>query len=303
MLFGDLVAFFTYIEMFFRPIRNMVEKFDLLQSAQAGLERVYTVLSDTDHLEKDGGEHGIDFKESIRFCNVDFSYNEGEKVLKNVDFEIKKGEKVAFVGHTGAGKTTIINLITRFYDIDSGCIRIDGKNIYDLDLDELRGNIAYVPQDVFVFSDTVSYNMALNSRPSVERLEEIIHNVEMKTFIDKLPDGLESVMLERGNSLSFGEKQLLAFSRALYSDPEIIVLDEATSNIDSNTEVLIQNAIEHLLEGKTALIIAHRLSTIKNCDKIFVLKDGEIVEYGNHEELLRNKGYYHKLYKLQYEQT
>jgi ATP-binding cassette subfamily B protein/subfamily B ATP-binding cassette protein MsbA len=301
LLFGDIVAFFAFIELFFKPIRDLAENFNVLQSAQAALERVFKILNDKENLEQTYGEDELIFDKSIEFKNVCFEYKENEPVLKNVSFKVKKGEKVAFVGHTGAGKTTIINLITGFYKIKSGDILIDGKSIYDYNVHSLRENLAYVPQDVFIFSDTVKYNICFNGENSDKYLDNISKELELEYFLSKLEKGYDTVMQERGNSLSYGEKQLIAFARSLYFDPKIIVLDEATSNIDSNTEHLIQLAMEKLMAGRTALIIAHRLSTIKHCEKIIVLNRGEIVEEGSHDELLKNSGYYSKLYKLQYE--
>ncbi|PLX15770.1 MAG: antibiotic ABC transporter ATP-binding protein [Candidatus Muiribacterium halophilum] len=298
MMFGDMVAFFSYVEMFFRPIRSMAQKFNVLQSAQAALERVFTVLSDKKNDEYLGGDEKLEFKDSIIFDNVSFEYKKDKQVLKDVSFRINAGEKVAFVGHTGAGKTTIINLITQFYKNKKGKILIDDIDIREYDRDSLRANLAYVPQDVFIFSESIYYNIAFEER-SVKRIDSIIEELQIEQFLNRQVNGLETEMLERGNSLSYGEKQLLAFARALYTDPQIIVLDEATSNIDSHTEDMIQGALERLLEGRTALIIAHRLSTIKNCDRIFVMNKGRIVESGKHDELLSKKGYYFKLYQYQ----
>ena len=300
MLFGDLIAFFTYAEMFFKPIREMVEKFDLLQSAQTGLERIFTILNDNENIEDKKGDLGIEFKESIEFRNVEFEYIKDEPVLKNIDLKIKKGEKVAFVGHTGAGKTSILNLITSFYNLKSGDVLIDGKSIDLYDIDELRKNLSYIPQDVFIFSESINYNVTFDENKD-EHLFDVSKKIGLEDFLKKQSHGFETIMNERGNSLSYGEKQLIAFARALYFRPQIIIMDEATSNIDSETEHIIQNATERLLEGKTALIVAHRLSTIKNCDRIYVMKDGRIIETGKHEELLSKKGYYYKLYKIQYE--
>jgi ABC-type multidrug transport system fused ATPase/permease subunit len=300
MLFGDLIAFFTYAEMFFKPIREMVDKFDLLQSAQTGLERIFTILNDNENIEDKKGDLAIDFKESIEFKNVNFEYIKDEPVLKNIDLKIKKGEKVAFVGHTGAGKTSILNLITSFYNLKSGDILIDGKSIELYNIDELRKNLSYIPQDVFIFSESINYNVTFDENTN-EHLFDVSKKIGLEDFLKKQSHGLDTIMNERGNSLSYGEKQLIAFARALYFRPQIIIMDEATSNIDSETEHIIQNATERLLEGKTALIVAHRLSTIKNCDRIYVMKDGRIIETGKHEELLSKKGYYYKLYKIQYE--
>ncbi|MGM0608428.1 MAG: ABC transporter ATP-binding protein [Candidatus Muiribacteriota bacterium] len=302
MLFGDIVAFFSYIELFFKPIRGIAEKFNMLQSAQAALERIFLILQDDKNIEIETGDKELYFEKEIEFKNVCFEYKKGEPVLENINFKVKASEKVAFVGHTGAGKTTIINLITNFYKIKSGDILIDGRSIYEYSLNNLRKNLAYVPQDVFIFTNTLRYNICF-SESNQSFLDSINSKLELTPFFDKLENGVDTYMVERGNSLSYGEKQLIAFARSLFFNPAIIVLDEATANIDSNTEHLIQKAMENLLKGRTALIIAHRLSTIKNCDKIFVLNKGRIVEEGTHSQLLEMNGYYKKLYKLQYEES
>ncbi|MCK9224491.1 MAG: ABC transporter ATP-binding protein/permease [Candidatus Muirbacterium halophilum] len=305
MFFGDLIAFFTYAEMFFKPIREMVEKFDLLQSAQTGLERIFTILNDHENIESKNGDLDIEFKESIEFKNVNFEYIKDEKILKNINLKILKGEKIAFVGHTGAGKTTILNLINSFYGKNSGEILIDGKDIKEYNIDNLRRNLSYIPQDVFIFSESINYNITFSEKQNNyldnNYLDNVSQKIGLEEFLKKQSHGFDTIMNERGNSLSYGEKQLIAFARALYFKPQIIIMDEATSNIDSDTEYVIQQATEKLLEGKTALIVAHRLSTIKNCDRIYVMKDGQIIETGKHEELLQKKGYYYKLYKIQYE--
>jgi len=244
-----------------------------------------------------------DVKGKIEFKNVWFAYNDDDFVLKNVNFTINEGEKIAIVGHTGAGKTTIINLINRFYDVNKGEIKLDNININNLNQKELRKNIGVVLQDVFLFSGDIKYNIDLGNKSiTEERIQTAIDNVGLRKFIDELPDGIYHKVNERGSTLSVGQRQLISFARALAYDPKILVLDEATSSVDTQTEILIQIAIQRLIEGRTSIIIAHRLSTIQSCDKIIVMHKGEIKEIGNHQELLNKKGLYFKLYQLQYKE-
>jgi len=299
---GVIFAFFSYINMFFKPLRQMAEKFNMFQSAMAAAERVFTLLdekvvitSQPDPIRQTRPFHG-----EIRFHNVTFAYQPGAPVLKNVSFTIHPGEKVAIVGHTGSGKTTIINLLNRLYDIQEGEISIDGINIQDYDLADLRKQIATVPQDVFVFTGTVGENISLHD-PHITRrnIEYAAQQVYADRYIERLPKRYDENILEEGKLLSVGQRQLLSFARAFVRNPSIVILDEATSNIDSETEALIEAGVKNLLAWKTAIIIAHRLSTIKNVDRILVLHKGELVEEGTHESLLQQGGLYQQLYEMQ----
>ncbi|MBX7042470.1 MAG: ABC transporter ATP-binding protein/permease [Ignavibacteria bacterium] len=302
---GVIVSFIQYTEMFFRPIRDLSEKYNILQTAMASSERIFALLDERPSISdppepKMAGK----FKGEIEFRNVWFAYNKEDYVLKNVSFKISEGEKVAFVGATGAGKSTIISLLTRFYDVNKGEILIDGTDIREYSQKELRKNIAVVLQDVFLFSGDIRSNITLNNQ---DITEEIVHasvkNAGLEEFVNSLEDGLSRKVNERGATLSVGQKQLISFARALAYDPRILILDEATSSVDTNTEILIQSAIKKLIEGRTSIIIAHRLSTIQNCDKIIVMHKGEIKEMGTHQELLGNEGLYFKLYQLQYKEN
>ncbi|CUS96427.1 ATP-binding cassette, subfamily B [Candidatus Kryptobacter tengchongensis] len=308
---GVLISFLQYTEMFFRPVRDLSEKYNIFQTAMASAERIFKLL-DTKifisqpknpvRLEKVHGE--------IEFKNVWFAYrddgeviSEDDWILKNVSFKINKGEKVAIVGATGSGKSTIINLICRFYDIQKGQILIDGIDIKRIDERDLRKHIAVVLQDVLLFSGDILTNITLgNGEIPIEKVIEASKLIGADKFIEKLPNGYFEVVQERGANLSVGEKQLISFVRALVYDPKILILDEATSSVDVETERIIQGAIEKLLENRTAIIIAHRLSTIQNSDKIIVLHKGEVREIGTHEELLALKGIYYRLYQLQYKE-
>lgn len=299
---GVLFAFIQFTEMFFRPIRDLSEKYNILQTAMASSERIFKLLDNETFvknpesavkLEKVNGQ--IDFK------NVWFAYNKDDFVLKDISFSIKPGETVAIVGHTGAGKTSIINILTRFYDINKGRIYIDGIDIETVDKKELREHISIVLQDVFLFSGTIESNINLDGEKiSREKVIEAAKIVGADEFIMALPNNYDQEVKERGATLSVGQKQLISFARALAFDPKILILDEATSSVDTEAEQLIQRAIEKLLVGRTAIVIAHRLSTIQNADKIIVLHKGEIRETGNHQELLAKHGIYYKLYELQY---
>ena len=301
---GVIIAFVQYTEMFFRPIRDLAEKYNILQTAMASSERIFNLLDTSNPIKDIDKPVKLEkVKGSIQFKNVWFAYNDEDYVLKNVNFEFKEGEKVAFVGHTGAGKTTIINLINRFYDVNKGEIKIDGVNIKDIDQKELRKNTGVVLQDVFLFSGDIRYNIDLGNRDiTEEQINDAIDNVGLRKFINELPSGLNHKVNERGTTFSVGQRQLISFARALAYNPRILVLDEATSSVDTETEILVQNAIKKLIEGRTSIIIAHRLSTIQSCDKIIVMHKGEVKEMGNHQELLNKKGLYYKLYQLQYKE-
>ena len=301
---GVLISFIQYSEMFFRPIRDLSEKYNILQTAMASSERVFSLM-DEDPLisDKEIPVRLGNVKGEIEFKNVWFAYKNEDYVLKDVSFCINPGEKVAFVGATGAGKTTIINLISRFYDVNKGSICLDGNDIRDLSQSEIRKNIAVVLQDVFLFSGSIKNNIKLDIDEIDEsRINNAIESTGLKLFIDELPLGIEHILNERGTILSSGQRQLISFARALAYDPKVLILDEATSSVDTSTEILIQNAIKNLIEGRTSIIIAHRLSTIQKCDKIIVMHKGEIKEMGTHNELLEKRGLYYKLYQLQYKE-
>jgi ATP-binding cassette, subfamily B, multidrug efflux pump len=299
---GVLFAFIQYTEMFFRPIRDLSEKYNIMQTAMASSERIFKLLDNQNIITNPDSPKKLDNVEgSIEFKNVWFAYNDEDYVLKDISFKINPGETVAIVGHTGAGKTSIINTFTRFYDINKGEILLDGINIKKIDKRDLRKYISMVLQDVFLFSGDIKSNINLNDdKISDERIEEAARIVGADKFIEELPKKYYEEVKERGATLSVGQKQLISFARALAYNPKILILDEATSSIDTETEHLIKKAIEKLLVGRTAIVIAHRLSTIQNADKIIVLHKGEIRETGNHQQLLAKKGIYYKLYQLQY---
>ncbi len=299
---GALVAFPIYISMLFRPIRMLADKFNTLQMGLVAADRVFNVLDDESTIEDSGTLEPEKIEGKLRFDSVNFSYDKENPVLKDVNFGIEPGKTLAIVGGTGSGKTTIINLINRFYDIDEGKILIDDVNIKSYDLKALRKRMAVVLQDVFLFTGTVMENITLRN-PEISR-EEVISaskKIGAHPFLDTLPGGYDYYLAERGANLSMGQRQLISFVRALIFKPDILILDEATSSIDSETEAIIQHAIETLIEKRTSIIIAHRLSTIRHAEKILVLHKGEIVEYGTHEQLISNTdGYYHRLYKHQF---
>jgi ATP-binding cassette subfamily B multidrug efflux pump len=299
---GMLVAFIQYSERFFRPIADMSEKYNILQSAMASSERVFTLLDTATTVAnpKNAVVPTVKPAGAIEFQNVWFAYEKENWVLRDVSFKVQPGESVAIVGHTGAGKTTITSLLTRFYDVQKGGILLDGRNIATLDLTYLRSAFAVVLQDVFLFSGTIESNIRLGSPISRERILAAAKDVNLMPFIDSLPAGLDHVVNERGTMLSVGQRQLLAFARALAHDPQVLILDEATSSVDTETELQIRVAIDRLMQGRTSLIIAHRLSTIQKCDKILVMHKGRVREVGTHQELLAQRGLYYKLYQLQY---
>ena len=299
---GALVAFLQYSRRFFQPIQDMSEKYNILQSAMASSERLFrlidtpaTIVNPVNPLKPAAPPRG-----EIEFRNVWFAYNGDEWVLRDVSLHVSPGESVAIVGHTGAGKTTTTSLLTRFYDIQKGEILLDGMNIAKMDLGYLRGSFAVVLQDVFLFSGTLESNIRLGSPISRERVSAAAHDVNLAPFLRTLPMGLDHPVNERGTTLSAGQRQLLAFARALAHDPQILILDEATSSVDTETEIQIRKAIERLMEGRTSIIIAHRLSTIQRCDKIIVMHKGRVREIGTHQQLLAKRGIYYKLYQLQY---
>lgn len=298
---GTIAEFLMFISMLFRPIRELADKFNTLQMGMVGAERVFKVL-DTDEVTLNSGTYAPEkMKGSIRFDKVWFAYNDDHYVLKDISFEVKPGQTVALVGATGAGKSSTINILNRFYEIQKGKIEIDGVDIHAYELNFLRSNIATVLQDVFLFSDTIFNNITLNNPAiSMEEVVDAAKKVGAHDFIERLPGGYQYNVMERGATLSAGQAQLISFIRALVYNPSILVLDEATSSVDTETEILIQHAIENLMTGRTSIVIAHRLSTIQKADQIIVLDKGEIKERGTHQELLRIDGYYKKLYDLQF---
>lgn len=302
--FGVLFAFVNYIDQFFKPINDLSEKFNILQSAMASAERIFLLLDEEETIKNPENPIPIDkIKGKIEFKNVWFAYEGENWVLKDVSFTINPGETAAFVGATGAGKTSIISLITRLYDIKKGEILIDGKNIKEIDKYELRSQIGVVLQDVFLFTGDIKGNIRLNDDEITdEKILEVSRFVNADNFIEKLPQKYDEKVMERGATLSSGQRQLLAFARALAFEPSVLVLDEATSNIDTETELLIQDAIKKLIKDRTTIVIAHRLSTIQHADNIIVMHKGRVREMGKHQELLDKKGMYYDLYLLQYKQ-
>ena len=298
---GVLIAFIMYIAMFFRPIRMIADRFNNLQMAIVSSERIFKLLDDKEPLQDSGIAQPDTFKGSVKFDHVWFAYNDEEYVLKDISFDVKPGQTVAFVGATGAGKSSVINLLSRFYEINKGEISVDGIDIKHYDVNSLRAHISVVMQDVFLFSDTIYNNITLfNKNISREKVIEAAEMVGARKFIERLPGGFDYNVMERGATLSVGQRQLISFVRSMVYDPKIIVLDEATSSIDTETEELVQGAMEKLMKGRTALVIAHRLSTIQKADKIIVLDKGRIEETGTHEELLLQRGLYYQLNAMQH---
>ncbi len=299
---GVLIAAINFIQKFYQPVMDISEKFTILQSAMAGSERIFEFM-DADHPIEDKGTRTFPqpFRGDIEFRNVCFEYKPGEPVLKDLSFQVKAGEMVAIVGYTGAGKTTIINLLTRMWDIQSGQILIDGIDIHDVSLDELRRTVIPVLQDVFLFSGTVKDNIILGTDIPDEYMRQAAQMVQAEEFVEDLHESYATVLNERGSNLSMGQRQLLSFARVIAHDPAIIVLDEATGNIDTETEKLIEKAMARMLEKRTSLVIAHRLSTVQHADRILVLSEGRLAEQGTHQSLMQQQGLYYNLYKLQYQ--
>jgi len=298
---GQLITFIMYLSMFFRPIRMIGDRFNTLQLGVVSTSRIIKLLDNEDYIPDSGDYKSTAIDGNVSFEDVRFSYKEGEEILKGVSFDLEAGKTMAIVGSTGAGKTTIINLLNKFYAVDSGLIKIDDISIEKYSLETLRSFTGVVQQDVFLFSDTIYNNIVLgNEKISKEKVYEAVKMVGADSFIDQLEGNLDYRLQERGANLSVGQRQLLAFIRALVYDPKIIVLDEATSSIDSESEMLIQNAIDRLMNNRTAIVIAHRLSTIQKADIILVMEKGRVIESGTHQELLNNGKHYSQLYEIQY---
>ena len=319
---GVLIAFISLVQMFFQPVTDIAEKYTMLQSAMAGGEKVFKLMDTEEGIQEfNHGEHGGESVQKtpcntmvsnsslvssvegfIEFENVHFSYKEGEEVLKGLTFSVKPGEMTAIVGYTGAGKTTIINVLTRLWDINSGTIRLDGRPINQISLEHLRSSIMGVNQDVTLFSGTIEENISLGLNLSQDEIIEAAKTVHAHEFISALPDAYKTVLSERAANISTGQRQLISFARVIAHNPRVVILDEATSSIDTETERLIQLGIKKVLTGRTSFVIAHRLSTIKDADRIFVLSGGRLAEEGRHEELIALDGLYSSLYRLQYNQ-
>lgn len=302
---GVLIAFINLVHMFFAPVTDIAEKYTLLQSAMAGGERVFTLM-DTNEQIPDKSKSGISSRKGteeqgfVEFDNVHFAYKKGEDVLKGLNFSIKPGEMAAIVGYTGAGKTTIINVLSRLWDIDSGEIRLDGIPVKNIPLDELRRAVLPVLQDVFLFSGTVADNISLGLELGEAQIIEAAQAVHAHEFISQMPNGYQTLLSEGASNISSGQRQLISFARVIAHNPQVVILDEATSSIDTETEHLIQMGIKRVMSGRTSIVIAHRLSTIKNADRILVLSDGTLAETGTHDELIAHNGLYAGLYRLQY---
>jgi ATP-binding cassette subfamily B protein/subfamily B ATP-binding cassette protein MsbA len=298
---GMFMAFTTYIGKLFEPINDFSDKFNILQGALAASERIFDLLETPHEDYRNDLQQAAKLQGEIEFRNVSMAYNDNEWILKNVSFHVKPGEKVALVGHTGSGKTTIVNLILGMYPYQKGQILLDGKELSEYAVHDIRNNIGMVQQDVFLFAGTIRDNIVLNNTAiSDEEMKRVADYVNVRNFIESLPGKFNEPVMERGSTFSVGQRQLISFARVLAYDPSIFILDEATSNIDTETEFLIQDALEKLMQNRTSMVIAHRLSTIQHADRIIVLHKGEIVEEGNHQELLQKGGLYYDLYRLQY---
>ena len=300
-MYGEIISFILWVNMLYRPIRQLADKFNILQRGTVRAERVFEILDLEEHIQDNGTISACDFNQPIVFKNISFAYKNEDWVLKNIDLIIEPGTTVAFVGATGAGKSTIVNLLGRFYEYQKGSIFIGETDLQEIELSYLRKNIAIVLQDVFLFSDSVHNNITLGD-PSISRDQVIAaaKAVGAHDFISKLPNDYDYQVGERGGVLSVGQRQLLSFIRASVYNPHILILDEATSSVDNESEEMIQNATAQLTKGRTSIVIAHRLSTIQNADKIIVLDKGEIKEMGSHGELLQKEGFYRKLYDMQF---
>lgn len=301
---GIVIAYINYIRLFYQPVMSISEQFTILQSAMAGGERVFQILDDREEIPDTGTrELPRPLRGEVEFDSVYFSYKPGTPVLHDLSFKIQPGEMVAIVGYTGAGKTTIANLLTRLWDIQDGFIRLDGVDIRDVRLADLRANVQPIQQDVFLFSQSIEDNIRLGSDISDEQVRNACRIVQAHDFIESLPGGYRTELNEGATNISTGQRQLLSFARVLAHDPRVIIMDEATSNIDTETEQLIQKAMFAVMEGRTSLVIAHRLSTIRHADRILVLSHGQLVEEGSHEALIAERGLYYNLYRLQYQEN
>ena len=299
---GVLYAFTNYVKQFFEPINDLAEKYTTIQSALVSTDRIYEILDETDLEDPEAGTHGGPVHGTVEFRDVWFAYNDEDWVLKGISFKVEVGQKVAFVGHTGVGKSTIINLISRYYKIQKGQILVDGVPIEDWKLRDLRQGVSTVMQDVFLFSGDIAENLDMHASLPEDTMEKALEISEAADFVNEL-GGLKTPVTEQGLNFSTGQRQLLSFARAIAHDPAILVLDEATAHIDTNTEEMIQRSIENISQGRTSIFIAHRLSTIENCDVIFVLVDGQVAEQGTHEELYARGGVYTGLVKAQIENS
>jgi len=304
-LTGEIIAFFLYLNLLFRPLRLIADKFNTLQMGMVASERVFRVLDNPDQMPDEGSEtaeQGQRIRGRISFEKVWFAYTDDRYVLRDISFTVNPGETLAIVGHTGSGKTSIISILNRLYPVQKGRILIDNKPVESYTLHALRSCIGVVLQDVFLFSGTVLDNITLrNKNIPMEKVEEAARLIGVHDFIMRLPGAYQYDVMERGHTLSLGQRQLLSFIRALLFDPSILILDEATSSVDTESELMIQDAIGKLISGRTSIVIAHRLSTIRMADKILVLDKGEIKEWGTHEELLQKEGFYFKLHQMQFE--
>ncbi|MBQ7016500.1 MAG: ABC transporter ATP-binding protein [Firmicutes bacterium] len=298
---GVLYAFTNYVKQFFEPINDLAEKYTTIQSALVSTDRIYEILDEKETEDPEVGSHGGTVHGTVEFKDVWFAYNDEDWVLKGISFKVEAGQKIAFVGHTGVGKSTIINLISRYYDIQKGQILVDGVPVEDWKLRDLRQGVSTVLQDVFLFTGDIAQNLDMHAGLSEEKMQQALVVSEAAGFVEEL-GGLKAPVTEQGLNFSTGQRQLLSFGRAIAHDPAILVLDEATAHIDTNTEELIQKSIENISQGRTSIFIAHRLSTIQNCDVIFVLDDGQVAEQGTHDELYAMNGIYTELVKAQVEQ-
>mgnify|MGYP001814640824 CR=1 FL=1 len=298
---GALVVFISYLRMFFGPIRDVSQKYSIMQSAMASAERIFLLLDDKEKEKYASGKTKPDIlKGEIEFQQVTFGYHQDEPVLKDISFKVRSGETLAIVGVTGAGKTTLMHLLERFHQPQRGKILLDGRDIRDLDLPWLRSQVGLIMQDVFLFAGKLRENIALNRDLSSKELERITRLAHLEDLVSRLPGKLDAEVHEGGVTLSTGQRQLLAIARAMAYDPKVLILDEATANIDSETEYLIQQGLERLFQGRTTLVIAHRLSTIRQADRILVVHKGRIVEHGTQEDLLSRRQFYYRLHQLQF---
>lgn len=301
---GIIVSFLTYSKQFGRPISDLANQYNLIQSAIAGAERVFEVLEMPSEYGDEQSEDLPRLKGEVVFRDVSFAYKPDSPILSGVTFEAKPGEKIALVGPTGAGKTTIVNLLIRFYDLSGGSIRIDDRDIRELDKNALRSQLGMVLQDAHVFSGTIRENIRFGRLDATDQeIEQAARLANADAFIKRLPHGYETLLNAEGSNLSHGQRQLLTIARAILADPAILILDEATSSVDTRTEMHIQQAMKNLMKGRTSFVIAHRLSTIQDADRILVIQDGGIAEQGNHEELLAMQGAYYELYNTQFKRV